>query len=135
MENNLCPFFPLQIPVDFEFLALTRYEFIVNPVITYTPKEGRGYNPRQRPWGSCSLTNCKHIFRFYYKKSILGCEEGWKERKTTRNSISAIFHPSTLPTFQPKQLGVWFTVEGKRRQHKFGGGVECLSDGCPKKLR
>ena len=27
----------------------------------------RGYNPRQRRWGRCSLTNCPHIFGFYYK--------------------------------------------------------------------
>ena len=31
--------------------------------------QGRGYNPRQRRWGSCSLTNCKHIFGIYYKMS------------------------------------------------------------------
>ncbi len=40
---------------------------IVKPVITYTLTQGRGYNPRQRWWGVCSLTNCKHIFGFYYK--------------------------------------------------------------------
>ena len=39
-----------------------------NTRITYTPKQGRGYNPRQQWWGSCSLTNCKHIFGFYYKQ-------------------------------------------------------------------
>ena len=27
----------------------------------------RGYNPRQRRWGRCSLTNCSHIFGLYYK--------------------------------------------------------------------
>ena len=27
----------------------------------------RGYNPRQRRWGRCSLTNCPHIFGLYYK--------------------------------------------------------------------
>ena len=26
----------------------------------------RGYNPRQRRWGRCSLTNCPHIFGLYY---------------------------------------------------------------------
>ena len=26
----------------------------------------RGYNPRQRRWGRCPLTNCPHIFGFYY---------------------------------------------------------------------
>ena len=26
----------------------------------------RGYNPRQRGWGRCSLTNCPHIFGLYY---------------------------------------------------------------------
>ena len=29
----------------------------------------RGYNPRQRGWGRCSLTNCPHIFGLYYKSS------------------------------------------------------------------
>ena len=40
---------------------------IVKPVIIYTPTQERGYNPRQRRWGVCSVTNCKHIFGFYYK--------------------------------------------------------------------
>ena len=51
--------------------GITPFCFIVKPVITYTLKEGRGYNPRQRGWGVCSLTNCKHIFGFYYKGNVL----------------------------------------------------------------
>ena len=42
-------------------------DIIVKPVITYTQTQERGYNPRQRRWGACSLTNCKHIFGFHYK--------------------------------------------------------------------
>ena len=30
----------------------------------------RGYNPRQRRWGRCSLTNCPHIFGLYYKNKL-----------------------------------------------------------------
>ena len=44
---------------------------IVKSIIIYTPTKGRGYNPRQRRGDFCSLTNCKHIFGFYYKYQIL----------------------------------------------------------------
>ena len=46
-------------------------EFIVKPTITYTPAEGRGYKPRQRRWGSPSLTNYQHIFGLYYKAEVV----------------------------------------------------------------
>ena len=46
---------------------------IVKSIIIYTPTKGRGYNPRQRRRGDlCSLTNCKHIFGFYY--NCLNCD-------------------------------------------------------------
>ena len=31
----------------------------------------RGYNPRQRRWGRCSLTNCPHIFGLYYNEDTI----------------------------------------------------------------
>ena len=40
----------------------------------------RGYNPRQRRWGRCSLTNCPHIFGLYYKlfmrRAVITCLNG-----------------------------------------------------------
>ena len=44
---------------------------MVKYTIMYTPKEGRGYNPRQR-WGVGSLINCLHIFGLYYKACVNG---------------------------------------------------------------
>ena len=38
--------------------------------IPILPTQGRGYNPRQRRWGTCSLANCKRIFGFYYNSPI-----------------------------------------------------------------
>ena len=43
-----------------------RSDIIVKPVITYTLTKWRGYNPRQRWYGVCSLMNCKLIFGFHY---------------------------------------------------------------------
>ena len=34
------------------------------------------------------------------RKSMLGFQEGWKRRKTGRNTVSPIFQTSMLPTFQ-----------------------------------
>ena len=41
--------------------------FIVKPIITYTPTEGRGYKPRQRRRGVSRFLKCSHIFGLYYK--------------------------------------------------------------------
>ena len=38
---------------------------MVNYRITYTPKDGRGYNPRQRGGGQCSL-KCLHILIIHH---------------------------------------------------------------------
>ena len=56
-------FFPLQIPIYFEFLALTRYEFYSKPAITWTLTVGERNTlfktPHQRQWSV--LLGCFHV--------------------------------------------------------------------------
>ena len=61
------------------------------------------FTPIDIKLSGCWRDNCISSYKCLsnIKKSISGFEEGWKHRKTGRNTVSPIFQPSHLPTFHP----------------------------------
>ena len=114
----------------------------------------RGYNPRQRRWGRCSLTNCPHIFGLYYNiyracrtfessssLIILPRREGRRDVRAGRYRLPVAYismpqgtpHPTVIPFLKvySKVYNYLDTVgRGYKPRQRGWGGAATQKDRC-----
>ena len=88
----------------------------------------RGYNPRQRRWGRCSLTNCPHIFGLYYKNRGARLENlarkksrGYTPRAQSHLQIKEITY---LTQRKPTSLLVAVGISAPRKETRTSSACE-----------